>query len=127
MKNTNYLCPECYVEGKDQIINPIENPNIVFCPSCGWLIDLVCLEMQPYLHVKKPVKIKRRIEWLMGFEWNKGKTEEELKQNIIDMYKEERRTIAEGAFDELVPEYFGEVRFDDGEFDKEGRSKLAIK
>ena len=69
----------------------------------------------------KKVKVKRRIEWLMDFSWNRGKTEEELKQNIIDLYKEEGMTIAEGAFDEIVPEYTGEVRFDDGEFDEEGR------
>ena len=56
-------------------------------------------------------KLKRRIEWLMGFEWNKEKTEEELKQNIIDMYKENGDTIAEGAFDELIPEYNGEMIF----------------
>ena len=57
------------------------------------------------------VKMKRRIEWLMDFDWNQGKTEEELKQNIIDMYKENGNTIAEGAFDELIPEYNGEYIF----------------
>ena len=61
---------------------------------------------------------KIRIEWLMTYSWNRGKTEEELKQSIIDMYKEEDKTIAKGAFDELVPEYSGEYRFDDEEFDK---------
>ena len=55
----------------------------------------------------KKVKVKRRIEWLMDFYWNRGKTEEELKQNIIDMYKENGQTFAEGALDELVPEYEG--------------------
>ena len=56
--------------------------------------------------------MKRRIEWLMDFSWNRGKTEEELKQNIIDMYKEMGRDeIAKGAFDELVPEYNGEYKF----------------
>ena len=57
------------------------------------------------------VKLKRRIEWLMDFSWNSGKTEEELKQNIIDMYKENGNTIAEGAFDELIPEHHGEYNF----------------
>ena len=57
------------------------------------------------------VKLKRRIEWLMDFSWNKGKTEEELKQNIIDIYKENGDTIFEGAFDELIPEYHGEYNF----------------
>ena len=57
------------------------------------------------------MKMKRRIEWLMDFSWNKGKTEEELKQNIIDMYKENGNTIAAGAFDELIPEYNGEMIF----------------
>ena len=55
--------------------------------------------------------LKRRIEWLMDFSWNRGKTEEELKQNIIDMYKENGDTIAEGAFDELIPEYDGDVEW----------------
>ena len=55
--------------------------------------------------------MKRRIEWLMDFDWNQGKTEDELKQNIIDMYKENGNTIAEGAFDELIPEYDGEYNF----------------
>ena len=53
MKNPDYLCPECYVDGKDNIVNPIENPDVILCPSCGWLIDLGCLEMQPFLHVAK--------------------------------------------------------------------------
>ena len=63
------------------------------------------------------VKLKRRIEWLMDFSWNQGKTEDELKQNIIDMYKEMSRgcnycyEIAEGAFDELIPEHHGEYIF----------------
>ena len=57
------------------------------------------------------VIMKRRIEWLMDFDWNQGKTEEELKQNIIDMYKEDGNTIAEGAFDELIPKYNGEYKF----------------
>ena len=57
------------------------------------------------------VIMKRRIEWLMGFEWNQDKTEDEIKQIIIDMYKEDGNTIAEGAFDELIPEYNGEMIF----------------
>ena len=57
------------------------------------------------------MKMKRRIEWLMDFDWNQGKTEDELKQNIIDMYKENGNTIAEGAFDELIPEFHGEYIF----------------
>ena len=57
------------------------------------------------------VKLKRRIEWLMDFSWNQGKTEDELKQNIIDMYKENGNLIAEGAFDELIPEYDGDYNF----------------
>ena len=48
---TNYCCPECYVEGKDIILNP-QNPDVRFCPECGWLIDLQVLETQPFLKVK---------------------------------------------------------------------------
>ena len=52
MKNTDYFCPECHVESKDTIVNPIQNPDIIFCPECGWLIDHDVLEMQPNLKVK---------------------------------------------------------------------------
>ena len=52
MRNTDYFCPECHVESKDTIVNPIKNPDVIFCPECGWLIDLGVLEMQPNLKVK---------------------------------------------------------------------------
>mgnify|MGYP003676320981 FL=1 len=42
-------------------------------------------------------KLKRRIEWLMAFSWNEGKTENKVKQNLKDMYKENGNSIAESA------------------------------
>ena len=55
--------------------------------------------------------MKRRIDWLLESPLSEGKTEAELKQNIIDMYKEDSYciqnglTISEWQFDELIPEY----------------------
>jgi len=42
-ENTDHLCPDCYVDSKDTVVNPIKNPDILFCPNCGWLIDYAVL------------------------------------------------------------------------------------
>ena len=56
--NTDYFCPECYVEDKDTVVNPIKNKDVRFCPECGWLIDFDVLKIQPNLKVKE--------DWLEG-------------------------------------------------------------
>ena len=58
--------------------------------------------------MKNPI-FKRRIEWLMG-SMGKGKTEEELRQNLTDMIMEDDHTIKNKLvvrpyqFDELIDE-----------------------
>lgn len=66
--------------------------------------------------MKNPI-FKRRIEWLLESPLSEGKTEEELRQNIIDMHGEDDHCIKYGLvvrqwqFDELIdangdyPEY----------------------
>ena len=54
---------------------------------------------------------RARIEWLSGLSIFEGKTKEEIKQNIIDMCKEDSfcikngLTVFEWQFNELIPEY----------------------
>ena len=65
MRNTDYFCPECHVESKDTIVNPIKNPDVIFCPECGWLIDLGVLEIQPNLKVKKPIELNNEMRSIL--------------------------------------------------------------
>ena len=55
--NTDYFCPECYVEDKDTVVNPIKNKDVRFCPECGWLIDFDVLKIQPNLKVRYEISL----------------------------------------------------------------------
>jgi hypothetical protein len=54
------------------------------------------------------MRFKRRIEWLLESPLGEGKTEEELRQNIIDMHKEDshciknKLVVRQWQFDELI-------------------------